>query len=115
MVIGEGEKFASALISPNFESLTRWCSEKGIDAKRADEMITHPEVISYYKERVKEVNSLLDSHEKLKRTRLVCDEWTPESNCLSPTLKLKRRVLSEKYQSLIQEIFVQTEEPSSEN
>ena len=105
MVIGESEKFASALISPNFESLKKWCAERKIESKSTTEMIHHPEVIRHYKECVEEVNNSLDSDQKLKRTRLVSESWTPESNFLSATLKLKRRVILEKYQSLIQDIF----------
>ena len=105
MVIGEGEKFASALISPNQDALRKWSAEKGITATLIADLITHPEVIKHYKDRVEQVNVSLEAHQKLKRTRLVAEEWTPESGCLSPTLKLKRRVLLEKYKILIGEIF----------
>ena len=105
MVIGEGEKFASALISPNQEALRKWSAEKGITTTMMADLITHPEVIKHYKDKVEQVNTRLELHQNLKRTRLVAEEWTPESGCLSPTLKLKRRVLLEKYQNLIREIF----------
>ncbi len=108
MVIGEGEKYASALISPNFEALKKWCSEKGIDTRIVSEIINNSEVINHYKLEIEDINQLLETHQKLKRFRLVTEEWTPASGELSPTLKLKRRVIIEKYQSLIQEIFYQS-------
>jgi long-chain acyl-CoA synthetase len=105
MVVGEGQKFASALISPNTEMLKKWCQDKGIIVQSVSEMISHPEVVKHYRDCVEAVNSSLDPHQKLKRTRLVSDAWTPESGLLSPTLKLRRRVITERYQSLILEIF----------
>ncbi len=105
MVIGEGEKFASALISPNQEALRKWSAEKGIKSTLMADLITHPAVIKHYKDKVEQVNAGLELHQSLKRTRIVAEEWTPESGCLSPTLKLKRRVLLEKYQNLMREIF----------
>ncbi|MDG1914012.1 MAG: AMP-binding protein [Crocinitomix sp.] len=105
MAIGEGEKFASAIISPNFEALDTWCKEKGIDRSDKKAMLANEEVKALYNAVVKEINPKVSKDEQLKRFRLVADEWTPENGDLSPTLKLKRRVLAEKHKGIIAEIF----------
>ncbi|NQV52844.1 MAG: long-chain fatty acid--CoA ligase [Flavobacteriales bacterium] len=105
MVIGEGEKFTSALISPNFEALTDWCNSRKIDASNRANMIKDKEVDRLFQEIVKEQNKGIGADEQIKRFRVVADEWTIESDELSPTLKLKRRVLSAKYTDLIKDIF----------
>lgn len=105
MVIGENEKFASALISPNFGFLHDWCSRHKIQFRDNNELIELPEVLEQYGREVKEVNKVLGEHEQIKRFRLVTEEWTPQSGELSPTLKLKRNLISEHYRDLIAEIY----------
>jgi len=105
MVVGESEKFASALISPNFEYLHSWCHLHGIKFHDNKELINIPEVTARYQREVNEINKNLAFHEQIKRFRLVCDEWSPASGELSPTLKLKRRNLYKKYEHLIRDIY----------
>lgn len=105
MVIGEGEKFTSAIISPEFDALKKWCREKKIDVSNKEEIIKNPEVIAHYNSIVAGFNKSLGSDEKVKRVRLVSDMWTPDSGELSPTLKLKRRIIMQKYSAIVDEIF----------
>ena len=105
MVIGENQKFASALISPDFQFLHNWANKNNISFTDNIELISNPLVYACYQKEVSEINSNLGDHEKIKRFRLVSDEWTPQTGELSPTLKLKRKVLYEKYNELISEIF----------
>ena len=105
MVIGENEKFASALISPNFGLLHDWCSEHKIQFRDNNDLIELPEVIDKLNKEVREVNKSLGEHEQIKRFRLVTDEWTPQTGELSPTLKLKRNHLMERYKNIISEIY----------
>lgn len=105
MVIGENEKFASALISPNFEFLHNWCSIHDIKYRDNQELIQIPEVVARYQKEVKEINKNLAFHEQIKRSRLVYKEWTPGTGELSPTLKLKRKFIYKKYEHIIKEIF----------
>ncbi|MBK7130303.1 MAG: long-chain fatty acid--CoA ligase [Crocinitomicaceae bacterium] len=105
MVIGESEKFASALISPNMEALNNWCKEYGI-AGSALEKIENPIVKKFFHDQVNEFNKSLSDDEKIKRVKLVPDEWTPASGELSPTLKLKRKIIAQKYAVLIEEIYL---------
>lgn len=106
MVIGEGEKFTSAIITANFEALKHWCSENNVETKDKNEILKNEKVHLHFNAIVKEFNKKLGSDEQVKRFRLVKDEWTPASGELSPTLKLKRRIISEKYKEVIAEIFV---------
>ena len=105
MVIGENEKFASALISPNFGFLHDWCSKHKIQFRDNRDLIDLPEVIEQFGREVREVNKSLGEHEQIKRFRLVTEEWTPQSGELSPTLKLKRNLIAEHYKDIIAEIY----------
>lgn len=105
MVIGANEKFASALISPNFPLLHDWCAEHKIHYENNKELIQLPEVVDKIQREVNLVNKTLGSHEQISRIRLVCEEWTPASGELSPTLKLRRSIVAAKYQHLIDDIY----------
>ncbi|MCK4699666.1 MAG: AMP-binding protein, partial [Bacteroidales bacterium] len=106
MVIGENEKFASALISPNFEFLHNWCSIHDVKYRDNKELVQIPEVVARYQKEVNEINKNLALHEQIKRFRLVYKEWTPGSGELSPTLKLKRNFIYKEYEHIIKEIFL---------
>lgn len=105
MAVGEGEKFASAIITPSFDALNHWCKENEVDTSDKKAMIKDEKVVGLYNKIIKEINPKVEKDEQLKRHKLVADEWTPESGDLSPTLKLKRRVLTAKYQTEIDQIF----------
>jgi long-chain acyl-CoA synthetase len=105
MVVGENEKFASALISPNFNYIHHWASKHKIDYRDNEELILEKLVIARIQEEVNEVNQTLSDHEKIKRFRLVGEEWTPQTGELSPTLKLKRKYILLKYDTLLKEIY----------
>lgn len=112
MVIGAGEKFASALISPNFAYLHDWCSQRKIHFQDNEDLIQKTEVLAQLQREVVAINKTLGEHEEIKRFRLVAEEWTPQSGELSPTLKLKRSYVSAKYKSIIEEIYsVQKSQP----
>lgn len=105
MVIGANEKFASAIIVPNFLYIERWCEQNNIKVGDKYEMIKSNEVIKAIQNEVKNTNKKLALHEEIKRYRLISDEWTPETGDLSPTLKLKRNLLTSKYSDIIKDIF----------
>jgi len=104
-VIGENEKFASALISPSFAQLHQWCYDHEIKFSDNRELIFLPEVIECFQQEVNQVNKQMGTAEQIKRFRLVTDEWSAQTGELSQTLKLKRSQLSEKYDKIIKEIF----------
>jgi long-chain acyl-CoA synthetase len=105
MVIGENQKFASAIITPEFQFLNNWASIHNISFHNNEDLISNPLVYARIQKEVSDLNQNLGDHEKIKRFRLVPDEWTAQTGELSPTLKLKRKVLYEKYSTIISEIF----------
>ncbi|HRT47527.1 MAG TPA: long-chain fatty acid--CoA ligase [Bacteroidales bacterium] len=109
MVIGENEKFASAIISPNFTYLHDWCSEHKIHFRDNKELIEIPEVIDRIAKEVNHVNKSLGEHEQIKRFRLITDEWSPQTGELSPTLKLRRNIIAEKYKDIIADIYMRSD------
>jgi long-chain acyl-CoA synthetase len=105
MVIGANEKFASALISPNFVLLHDWCAQHHIHFENNEELVRKPEVVARLQKEVQLINKTLGLHEEIKRFRLVCAEWGPVTGELSPTLKLRRNVVAERYKDIIGEIY----------
>ncbi len=110
MVVGEGEKYAAALICPAFHFLHGWCFKHNVKYRDNQDLIHHPKVIERYQREVDRVNQTLGRHEQLKKFELVCQEWTPETGELSPTLKVKRRLLKEKYKVKLDRMYGYTDE-----
>jgi long-chain acyl-CoA synthetase len=106
MVVGEHEKFASALISPNFKYFDELKSSGRITFSDSEELIHHPEIQSRFNSEIEKINKKLNPPERINRFRLVPDEWTPSSGELSPTLKLRRRFITEKYQKLLDQVYM---------
>jgi len=105
MVIGEHEKFASALISPNFKYFEDWKTANKVSYSNNDELITLPEVLSFFSAEVSKLNKRLSPPERINRFRLVKEEWSPATGELSPTLKLRRKFISEKYSSVVEQVY----------
>ncbi len=105
IVIGENEKFVSAIISPNFSFLHNWCYIHHIKYHDNSDLIKNPEVIERFQKEVNTINKSLGLTEQIKRFRLVSEEWTQQTGELSPTLKLKRKYICDKYGDLIEDIF----------
>lgn len=96
-LVGDRHKFASVLISPNFAALEEWARAQRIETQTRRELVTHPQVVAQYQAIVDHVNTSLANFETVKRLRVVPDEWSIESGELTPSLKLKRRVIAERY------------------
>ena len=105
MVIGENEKFASALISPDFTFLKEWCKIENIQFQNKDELIQLPKILEIFNTEIQKFNKLLNDSERIKRFKLVPDEWSPMNGELSPTLKLKRKFIEVKYTDLMEQIY----------
>ncbi len=106
MVVGEHQKFASALLVPDFKYLKEWRSEKGlINGKTNKELIKLPEVTAIFNEEVASINKSLQEWERINRIRLVADEWSPATGELSASLKLKRKVVEKRYTDLLESIY----------
>jgi long-chain acyl-CoA synthetase len=96
-LVGDKHKFISALISPNFVALEDLVRKQGFSANSRAELVADSRVIALYSEIVRTVNGSLASFETIKRFRVVPDEWSQESGELTPSMKLKRRVITGKY------------------
>jgi long-chain acyl-CoA synthetase len=96
-VVGDRHKFASALISPNFAALEDWARTQKIQATTRSELVALPEVKALYRAAVQAANAHLANFEKIKRFHIVPDEWSIETGEMTPSMKLKRRVVLERY------------------
>jgi len=111
MVVGAGEKYAAAIICPSFEYLHDWCSIHKIKFRDNKDLIQNPKVIARFQQEVDKLNKRLGRHEQLKKFELTCQEWLPETGELSPTLKVKRRFLKEKYKIKLDRMYGYTDDP----
>lgn len=110
MVVGAGEKYAAAIICPSFHYLHGWCAKHGIKFRDNKELIQNPKVLARYQKEVDKINKGLGNYRQLKKFELTCSEWTPETGELSPTLKVKRKVLKEKYKIKFDRLYGYTDE-----
>lgn len=104
-LVGDKHKFVSVLIAPNFLALEAWALKHGVYASTREDLVRDKRVTALYGELVSEVNNGLANFETLKRFRVVADEWTQESGVLTPSMKLKRRVITDRYAGVVAEIY----------
>jgi long-chain acyl-CoA synthetase len=105
MVIGENQKFASALIVPNFANVKEWCAENNIRVTSPAEIIVNSNVIARIQQDVTEFNKDFGNTEQIKKIKLLENEWTINTGELTATLKLRRKIILEKYKALVDEIY----------
>ena len=105
VVFGEGQKYAAALIVPDFAFLKEWCKKHEIAFTTPAEMINVKEVKDRIAREVQKYNTLFGEFEQIKRYTLIADEWSTANGILTPTLKVKRKVVGDKYQAAIQSMF----------
>ncbi len=110
MVVGESEKYTAAIVCPAFEHLHNWAAIHNINYKENYELITDKKVIEKFEQEIEKFNAHLDKAMKIKKFSLVCEEWTPETGELSPTLKLKRKILVKKYKTKLDFLYGYTED-----
>ncbi len=106
MVIGDGEKMPAAFIQPSFDFIKEWEKLHGITVgKTNEEIIANPKVIERIQQEVDTLNEKFGNWEKIKRFELTPDIWSIDGGHLTPTLKLKRKIVLEKYKDLYQKIY----------
>nr|WP_315169925.1 AMP-dependent synthetase/ligase [uncultured Flavobacterium sp.] len=109
MVIGDGEKMPAAFIQPSFEFIKEWEKLHGIEVgKTNQEIISNPKVIARIQEEVDHLNAKFGNWEKIKRFELTPDVWSIDGGQLTPTLKLKRKIVLEMYRDLYDKIYSQS-------
>jgi long-chain acyl-CoA synthetase len=108
-IIGDKRKFAFVIISPNFALLETWAGENNIAFSSRAELVADPRVKALYERIAEEVNQNLARFEQLKLVLLVPDEFTAENGALTPTMKLRRRVIEERYRREIDDLYARAE------
>jgi len=106
MVIGEGEKMPAAFIQPNFEFIKDWAKIKEINIGQTNqEIVSNPVVIKRIEKDVERINRMFGNWEQVKKIELTSDVWSIDTGHLTPTLKLRRKIIIEKYQDLYDKIY----------
>lgn len=105
MVVGEGEKMPAALIQPNFEFLEEWAKRHNITIPANSDIIHNEKILARIQEEVDLANQEFAKWEKVKQFRLTPDVWTVEDGHLTPTMKLRRKIIKEKYIDLYNNIY----------
>ena len=103
--VGDGRKFVSALVVPAFEALEGWLQKNGISYSSREEMVQRPEVLDFYRQRIEARTADLGQVEKVKRFTLLPEDFTQEAGELTPTQKIKRKTINEKYQAQIEAMY----------
>ncbi|ESU28418.1 long-chain-fatty-acid--CoA ligase (acyl-CoA synthetase) [Flavobacterium limnosediminis JC2902] len=106
MVIGDGEKMPAAFIQPNFDFVKEWAKLKGISIGSTEgEISSNPDVKQRIEEEVEELNKKFGNWEQVKKIELTPEIWSIDGGHLTPTMKLKRKIIKEKYQYLYDKIY----------
>jgi long-chain acyl-CoA synthetase len=106
MVIGEGERMPAAFIQPSFDFVREWAKRHDLDVSNSnEELVKHPKVIERIQEEIDIQNEKFGSWEKVKKFELTPDVWSIDAGHLTPTMKLRRKIVKEKYQDLYQKIY----------
>ena len=105
MVVGEGEKMPAALIQPDFEFLNEWAKKHNITIPENSDIVLNEKVLARYQEEVDLANEKFAKWEKVKQFRLTPDIWSISEGHLTPTMKLRRKIVKEKYINLYNDIY----------
>lgn len=105
MVIGENQKHPSALVVPTFTFLEEWCIRKKIDCSTREKMLSDQRVLERFQKEMDHYNEPFGKWEKIKKFELLPEEFTVDNGMVTPTLKLKRKIIHAKYSALIEEIY----------
>jgi long-chain acyl-CoA synthetase len=107
VAVGDGLRFVSALVVPAFPILETWCRQMGLTGLSRRALVEHPDVIAFYKERIEKHTEALGKAEKVKRFALLAEYLTQENGELTPTLKLRRKTIHERYRKTIDTMYAQ--------
>ncbi len=105
MVVGENQKFAAAVITPDFDFLKDWQLKHGIQCNTPKEMLENKDTLARYQKVINKYNKNFGDTEQIKRFKLINDTWTESNGCLTPTLKLKRKIVAERCKDDIENLF----------
>lgn len=105
VVVGENQKFAGALISPDFAFMKGWCERHEIEYTNPEDLIKNPVILKRFQKEIDKYNAFFGDYEQVKRFALISDEWSQLTDILTPTLKVKRNLVQAKYKTEIEKLF----------
>jgi long-chain acyl-CoA synthetase len=105
MVVGENQKFAAAIIVPDFNHLRGWCQIKGMNYTTNKQMVETERIVKRFHKEIHKFNRHLGATEQIKAFKLLDTEWTVDSGELTATLKLKRKLINARYKTEIDNLF----------
>ena len=108
-ILGDRRKFPAVMISPNFVLLEDWARTNNIPFASRQDLVAHIKVRELYEGIIEGINQNLARFEKLKRVLVVADEFTADNGALTPTMKLRRKVIEDRYRKQIDELYAQAE------
>jgi len=111
VVVGNKRKFPSALVVPDFEKLSAWCESESIDAANAADVASHPKVTAFILTQIDSLSGDFAPYERIKKITVLAKEFTLEAGELTPTMKVRRKVIESRYEGLIDEMY--RENPAS--
>lgn len=106
IVVGENQKFAGALIVPNFDQLGLWCRENHLSFISNNEMIQDKAVINHIRKEVDRLNKNLGDYERVMKFKLIANDFSAEKGEVTSTMKIRRSVIQEHYKDVIEELFI---------
>jgi len=107
VVVGDGRKYISALIVPNFEILGEYAKSKGIQYSSRQELISNPAIVEFYNNKIEKLTESLGQVEKIKKFTLMPQEFTQENGEITPTQKIRRKVINEHYKDIIEAMYAE--------
>lgn len=105
MVVGDGKNYPAALIVPSFDGLKEYCKRKDIPYLSDSEMVSNPKIIEKFQQEIDGLNKYFGKWEQIKRFKLLDKPWGIDSGELTPTMKLKRKIIHQKFSSEIDSIY----------
>ncbi len=105
MVLGSDQKFVSALIVPSFANIKIWMKENNIPFQHNSDIINNPKVVAFYRDLIDSFNKFFNQVEQIKKFKLLPDEWSVDTGEMTPKLSMRRKVIQEKYQTLVDEMY----------
>ncbi len=103
--IGDGRKFVSALIVPCFESLEKYAKDHNIPFGSHEDLVKHPDIISFFRSRIDDLTEHLGRVEKIKKFVLLAQEFSQEAREITPTQKLRRKTITDRYKDIIEKMY----------
>jgi len=105
MVYGDNKPFNVALVVPDFDSLDKWAKENGLDPSNREKLFADPSVQKLYEQQIEEYSSEFKQFEKVRKFKLIETDFTPENDMLTPTLKLKRRIVIKNFDEDLEQLY----------